>query len=232
VSAFYLYGIARPRELPQRFADEGIVALAQGDRAAIALAVEPRAVEASRRNLLAHADVVETLHGDGVVLPARFGTVLEDREAVNALLGLPEVEELLVRHERTSELRLKGAYDESVLATLPLGPAKDAYRREPTLDNGIALGEAVTAALAERRARDAERVLGRLAPLTTDVRASDVVGELDAFAFALLVARSAVDAASAALDELAAELSPPLRFTLVGPLPPYSFVDLRLPALA
>jgi Gas vesicle synthesis protein GvpL/GvpF len=30
-------------------------------------------------------------------------------------------------------------------------------------------------------------------------------------------------------DLLAAELSPPLRLELVGPLPPYSFVDLSLP---
>jgi hypothetical protein len=34
------------------------------------------------------------------------------------------------------------------------------------------------------------------------------------------------------LEELAARLSPPLHFKLVGPLPPYSFVRLALPAVA
>ena len=36
--------------------------------------------------------------------------------------------------------------------------------------------------------------------------------------------------ASKALDEISAELSPPLHFRLVGPLPPYSFVTVNLPA--
>ena len=57
-------------------------------------------------------------------------------------------------------------------------------------------------------------------------------GEFAAFDLALLVERNAVKPVETKLEELAARLSPPLHFKLVGPLPPYSFVRLALPAVA
>jgi hypothetical protein len=234
VSALYLYGITRARGLPERLVSAGVSCVESGGLAAIVSEVEPRPVEATRRNLLAHADVVEELHQEALVLPARFGIVLDDRDAVRGLLALPEIADLLERHAAASELRLKGIYDESVLAELAgaVADLRAAYRAAPTLDAGIALGEAVADALAARRTADAGRVLERLRPHILDARSSEAAGELDAFALALLVDRADVDAVSAALDDLAAALSPPLRFTLVGPLPPYSFVDLELRAAA
>jgi hypothetical protein len=190
-------------------------------------------VEATRRNLLAHADVVEQLHGEAVVLPARFGHVLENRDEAHELLALAEIEHLLERHERTCELTLKGTYEESVLAEIgaELQPLRDAYRTAPSVDAGIALGEAVGEGLAERRARDASRVLEGLRPLILDVVSSEPAGELAAFDLALLVERDGVEPVEARIEELAERLSPPLHFKLVGPLPPYSFVRLALPAV-
>lgn len=233
MTALYLYGITRPRAVPPRLREAGIRLVEADGRAAVVSDVEPRPVEATRRNLLAHADAVEELHAEGVVLPARFGLVLDGPDAVLRLLALPEIELLLEQHASTSELRLRGTYQEGVMAALgaSLGPVRDAYRATPSVENGIALGEAVAAALADRRARDARRVLDELTALLLDVRSSEVAGELDAFSLALLVERTATEAVSGALDAIAAELSPPLHFTLVGPLPPYDFVDIALPAL-
>jgi hypothetical protein len=234
VSRFYLYGLTRPRELPERLVQEGVSLLCADGRAAIVSPLGAGPVEATRHNLLAHADVVEELHATGPVRPARFGIALAHRDEVLQLLDLPEVERLLEAHRSTCELTLKGSYDEGVLREVAAGLAalREAYRRSPTLDNAVALGEAVTASLAERRRRDAALVLDRLEPLTLGVVADDPVGELDALDVSLLVERDRVDAVSSALDELATTLSPPLRFKLVGPLPPYSFVDLEPPVTA
>jgi hypothetical protein len=233
VSSFYLYGITRPRGVPGRLADAGIRLLEHDGRAAVVSEVEPRPVEATRRNLLAHADVVEELHEEGVVLPARFGIVLENRDAVVQLLGVPEIEQLLEQHATTSELRLKGRYDDTVMASLApaVTPLRDAYAAAPSVENGIALGEAVAAALADRRADDARRVVDAISPCVLETRANETAGELDAFSLALLVERGGADAVAAAVETVAADLSPPLHFDLVGPLPPYDFVDLALPAL-
>lgn len=234
MTTLYLYGITRPRELPKRLSAEGISLIAEEDRAAVVSQVEDGPVEATRRNLLAHADVVEQLHEESVVLPARFGYLLESRDEVLELLALPEIEHLLERHKTTCELTLKGTYEESVLAEVGAGlqPLRDAYRAAPSMDAGIALGEAVGQGLAERRERDASLVLDALHGVIVDVVVGEPAGEFAAFDLALLVERDGVVPIEAKLEELSARLSPPLHFKLVGPLPPYSFVRLAMPAVA
>jgi len=234
VSKLYLYGITRPREIPERLAGDGISLVTAGDRAAIVSELEDKPVEATRRNLLAHADVVEQLHDETGVLPARFGLVLESREEALELLGLPEIERLLGEHDHTCELTLKGTYEESVLAEIgtELRSLRDAYRAEPSVDASIALGEAVGQQLADRRARDESHVLEGLRPLILDLVSDEPAGELAAFNLALLVDRDRVKPVEARVEEIAARLSPPLHFKLVGPLPPYSFVRLAMPAVA
>ncbi len=234
MTGLYLYGVTRPREIPERLTALGIFLVESEGRAAIVSELDAAPVQANRRNLLAHADVVEELHEGGVVLPSRFGVVLDDREAALELLALPEVEALLERHREHSELTLKGTYEESVLAEVsaPLAPLQRAYQQAPSMENGIALGEAVSGALADRRARDAERVIAALRPHTVEIVASEPIGEYGALDLALLVRRDAVEHVEAALGEVSRELSPPLHLRLVGPLPPYSFVSLELPAYA
>jgi hypothetical protein len=235
VTKLYLYGVTRPREMSERLAEQGVF-LVSADRCAAIVSElqEDLPVEATRRNLLAHADVVEQLHEESVVLPARFGHVLESREEALDLLALPEIEEALERHERTCELTLKGKYEESVIAEIGDGlkSLRMAYRMEPSVEAGIALGEAVGQGLAERRDRDASIVLEGLGPLVLDAVVSEPAGELAAFDFALLVERDRAEAIGELLEELAARLSPPLHFKLVGPLPPYSFVRLAIPRVA
>jgi len=234
VSKLYLYGITRPREVPERLREQKIFLVEADERAAVVSELEEGPVEATRRNLLAHADVVEQLHEEAVVLPARFGYVLESQEGALELVALPEIEHLLELHEGTCELTLRGKYEESVLAEVGAGlqPLRDAYRVSPTVDAGIALGEAVGEALAARRAYDQSLVLDALGPLALDVVVGDPASELAAFDLALLVERGAVESVEKQVEELVSRLSPPLHFRLVGPLPPYSFVRLAMPAVA
>jgi hypothetical protein len=234
VSRLYLYGITRPGDVPQRLRDQGISLVAEDGRVAIVSELEEGPVEATRRNLLSHADVVEQLHEQAVVLPARFGYVLESRDEALELLGLPEIESLLERHERTCELTLKGTYEESVLAEIAAGlqPLREAYRAQPSVEVGIALGEAVGEGLTERRERDKSIVLDALSRLILDVVVGEAASELAAFDLSLLTERDRVGQIEARIEELGADLSPPLHFRLVGPLPPYSFVHFAMPAVA
>ena len=234
MSRLYLYGITRPRDVPERIRSQGISLVVDEGRAAVVSELGDGPIEATRRNLLAHADIVEQLHEETVVLPARFGYVLENREDALELLALPEIESLLERHERTCELTLRGTYEESVLAEIGAGlkSLRDAYAVAPSVDAGIALGEAVGEALHDRRARDASLVLDAVGPLVLEFVTGEPAGELAAFDLALLVERDRVEAIETRLEELAGRLSPPLHFKLVGPLPPYSFVRLALPVVA
>lgn len=234
MSKFYLYGITRPRKVPERLREQKVFLVEVEERAAVVSELGEGPVEATRRNLLAHADVVEQLHEEAVVLPARFGYVLESQEDALELLALPEIEHLLELHDGTCELTLRGKYEESVLAEVgsPLQPLRDAYRAAPSVEVGIALGEAVGEALAARRAFDRSLVLDGLRPLVLDVVEGEPAGEFAAFDLALLVERAQVEALEKQVEQLSSRLSPPLHFRLVGPLPPYSFVRLAMPAVA
>src|SRR5438874_1818515 len=101
-------------------------------------------------------ELVEELGEGGVVLPARFGIVVPNRAAVVELLRADELGRLLELHRDTAELTLKGSYEEVVFAEFAGGLARlrNAYRAAPTLENGLALGEAAAAALGTRRSRD------------------------------------------------------------------------------
>jgi hypothetical protein len=234
VSRLYLYGITRPRELPERLREQKIFLVETDERAAVVSELEDGPVEATRRNLLAHADVVEQLHEEAVVLPARFGYILESQNDALELLAMPEIEHLLELHQGTCELTLRGKYEESVLAEVgaAMQPLREAYRATPSVEAGIALGEAVGEALSVRRAYDLSLVLDGLRPLVLDVVESESAGEFAAFDLALLVERGGVEAVEKQVEELSSRLSPPLHFRLVGPLPPYSFVRLAMPAVA
>ena len=234
MSKLYLYGITRPREVPERLREQKVFLVEVDERAAVVSELGEGPVEATRRNLLAHADVVEQLHEEAVVLPARFGYVLESQQDALELLALPEIEHLLELHEGTCELTLRGKYEESVLAEVgsPLQPLRDAYRAAPSVEAGIALGEAVGEALGARRAFDRSLVLDGIRPLVLDVVEGEPAGEFAAFDLALLVERAQVEAVEKQVEELSSRLSPPLHFRLVGPLPPYSFVRLAMPVVA
>jgi hypothetical protein len=232
----YVYGIVRKGRLPQRLMRRGLRVVTSGDVAALVAALDQSLVEATRRNLLAHADVVEDAFAWTTILPMRFGVVADDAAAVREEILEPnrgELERLLDAHESTAELSLKAVYDESavlseIVASSPqLARLRERYRAAPTLAVGMELGEAVSAELGSRRDRDARRILDALFPLARDVRTGEVSAEAGVVNLAFLVDRSGVDAFDARVEELSSELSPPIHFKVVGPLPPYSFVQVQ-----
>ena len=237
----YVYGVVGETRLPKRLADRGLRLVPSGTVAALVAELPASPVTATRRNLLEHADIVEDAFGWTTILPMRFGVVLADEEAVREVLldaNAELLESLLERHSSTAELTLKATYEEDavladVVASSPrVARLRRRYRDAPSMEAGLNLGETVAAELGARRDRDASRVLDALAPLVLDVRAGEVSLENGVVNLAFLVERDRVDDIEAELEKLSAELSPPVHFKLVGPLPPYSFVDVPLAVAA
>ena len=236
-----VYGVVGETRLPKRLADRGLRLVPSGTVAALVAELPASPVTATRRNLLEHADIVEDAFGWTTILPMRFGVVLADEEAVREVLldaNAELLESLLERHGSTAELTLKATYEEDavladVVASSPrVARLRRRYRDAPSMEAGLNLGETVAAELGARRDRDASRVLDALAPLALDVRAGEVSLENGVVNLAFLVERDRVDDIEAELEKLSAELSPPVHFKLVGPLPPYSFVDVPLAVAA
>ncbi|HEX6490565.1 MAG TPA: GvpL/GvpF family gas vesicle protein [Gaiellaceae bacterium] len=240
-NAVCAYGVVAKRKLPSRLARRGIRLVGHGSVAALVARVSAEPQRATRRALLDHAEIVEDAYSWTTILPLRFGSVFPDEAAVRELLLEPNAdlfEQLLERHAGVAELTLKASYDqEALLAELVasgpgLGRLRERYRSQPTLENGIALGEKTAALLEARRDRDADRILRTIEPLALDLRVGDVGLEGGVVNLAVLVERSRVGEVEDWLEALSRDLSPPIRFRLVGPLPPYSFIDVPVAVAA
>jgi hypothetical protein len=91
----------------------------------------------------------------------------------------------------------------------------------------MALGEAVSRALADRRNRDADEIVAELSSLAREVVVEERVAEYELVRAAFLVDRPAVGELETRAEQLAERHSGVVRFKLTGPLPPHHFVSER-----
>jgi Gas vesicle synthesis protein GvpL/GvpF len=239
----YLYGITTapgPEAVDEPGVERGEVRAATAGRlSAMVSRVATVPVPAGRENLTAHSKVLESIHARCTVIPARFGTVFPDEQALIAELldaRRSELEQLLNDLEGRSELTVKAFYEqESVLREIvahepSIRALRDELRRpgasEPYLAN-VRLGEMVAAALACKRDADAQRVLAPLRPLAEDVRVGDAAVEGIVVNASFLVERHRLTEFDAAVASLGEELGDRMVMKYVGPLPPYSFADVE-----
>jgi hypothetical protein len=206
--------------------------------AALVSSVPTERLRVRRSDLHAHLRALERVFEQTTVLPCRFGTVLPSEDDVRRHLldaRRDELRHLLETLAGHGQMNVKAVYDEAevlreVVASEP-GIARARERARGLGDaayyENIRLGELVTAQLTARRADDAGRIHGRLAPLAADVvadaRDADALLVLKA---SFLVARKLLDQFDRELESLATEEAPTVRFEVVGPLPPTAFVSL------
>jgi gas vesicle protein GvpL/GvpF len=243
----YLYAIARG-PLPASFSTQAVAnpgaeirAVRVDDLAAIVSDVATTPVEATRNDVLAHSDALQELLATApAVVPLRFGTVFPDDAAMRTELLESRAEELhsLLRFvENRVELRVKAFYveDRVLREIVDQHPRIAALQRrtrslpeDATYYERIELGELVASALGAARARDAEAIFARLAPLAVDRLAEEEPHEWAVLAASFLVERRAVPDFDAAVGTLADELHERIELRYVGPLPAYSFVEVLL----
>lgn len=192
---------------------------------------------AGRKDLLAHAHVLEGFADTENVLPMRFGVVMpsddvvrqellkDDHESLSDLLatfdGLIQLtvqafhhEEAALREVLRRHPRLQRARDQ--LRSLPEGAAPD---RE------MELGRAVADALEDLKEDDRATIVNRLAGVSRAVSENDVAGLHEVANVAFLVERADRESFDAAVTALSRELEQRVRFRYVGPQPPYAFLD-------
>jgi hypothetical protein len=238
----YVYGVVPAREEPH-VRTEGVaggpVTLVAEDRlAALTSDVPGTELRSGREELTTHARILEEALEGGVVLPMRFGIVMEGEESVRRDLLARHHDELLAQIEELEgkvELNVKGIYEEDVLmrevieSDTEIARLRESLQGQPedaTYYERIRLGEMVAEAVDARRNQDSERILARLSPLAISVDRGDPVHERMAINASFLVEQSKVDAFDEAVDQLGGEEAGRIRFKYTGPLPPHSFVDL------
>jgi hypothetical protein len=239
----YVYGVVSA-ETTLEVADPGVagerIELVAHDGVAAVISAFPAAdPRVRRRDLDAHLRTIERIFEQTTVAPCAFGTVIASRRDVQErFLGPrgPELRRLLAKLEGHVQMNVKAEYDEDAVLREVASQDRDvAAARERAKALGAAayyenirLGELVSAAVADRRARDGERIGARLSPLAADSAADPADGdELLVFKASFLVGRERLADFDAALDELAADEGGRIRFDAIGPLPPTAFARVE-----
>lgn len=120
----YAYAVVRGDASPPArhgVLDAPVATVSDGDVAVLVSRLKNDRVRAKRRDLLAHSDVLQEAHGNGVVLPLRFGMLFDSEDQLRERLIGPRRDELLSlldEFDGVAEMRVRATYhdQESVLA--------------------------------------------------------------------------------------------------------------------
>lgn len=242
----YVYGIIRTQDA-EEFEIEGLgpqgakpQSYPLGD--GLAMVTTPYKgdqIRPSRRNMLTHTRVLEHVMLQHDVLPMRFGTVLPASHEGKAILhaNKDQFAAAFDTVEGCRELSLKTywrdgiAFQEVIEADDALRAARDALAaRDPAQSHyeRIELGKKIEAAIADKRVREAKELRMRLQHLCRDMVEGAVNDDVMIANFSFLAdggQEAALDDAVNMLDDVHGAR---LTFRYVGPMPAFSFVELKI----
>jgi hypothetical protein len=195
-------------------------------------------VELKKDAALAHERVLEHAMESATILPFAFGHIVPSEDALR--------DELLSRHTDRLHAQLDtldGKIEVNVKAFwLNLGAVlqriaeKDEElvrlkaKKRLTRDEQIRAGERATKALEAMRTTFAEDMITRVADCTVDhatrARFSDAMITNHAF----LIPRSKLSEFDEHVNAMAASIDDSIKLSYIGPVPPFTFVDLRMEA--
>jgi hypothetical protein len=197
-------------------------------------------IDLSRENLLDHQRVLDAVLTRSDVLPFSFGTVAaSDDEVCEVLLrdAHDALREELDYVRGCVELEVKVFWDEERLfaeiarENEEVRALRDALRRQPgDAQDQVALGQLTEAEITLKSEWEAEGVLDVLEQHAVELLVSPNLKDTMLLNAAFLVERAREPEFDGAVARLAEAHAGRLIFNYVGPLPPYSFINLAFKA--
>ena len=241
MDALYVYGYMRAVDAPPELGGGvgeppgAVVAVAEGEIAALVTEVGDAGIAPRRANLMAHADVLRRALESGPVLPLKFGVILPGEPAVRNELNTraAELARLLDALQDRLEMSVSALYREEVVLreVLSENPAvADAQRgiqgrpEAATHFQRIRLGELVAQAVEAKREADGGAILRELEAHAVAVATDAPMHERMVVNAAFLVERDKLEEFDSAVERVSRERAPRMQFKLLGPHPPHSFV--------
>lgn len=209
-----------------------------GDLVAVVSDVPEQRIDVSRDNLLYHQRVLEEVLSRSDVLPFSFGAVAASDEEVREVLlhnGYDALREQLEYVRGCVELEVKVFWDQERLFAEIVDENEDVRALRDTitlLPDGaaaaekITLGELTEAEIELKSAWEADGVLDVLEGHAVELLVSPNLSDTMLLNAAFLVERAREPEFDDAVAALAEAHAGRLVFNYVGPLPPYSFINL------
>jgi hypothetical protein len=239
--ATYVYGIVEPKARAPKasgIAGAPLAVIAGEGASALVSDVPDGKVRMGRHEVLAHAEVLDKAMAHGTVLPMRFGVVMDNPDDVRLELLDRYGEDLRIQLSELAgkvEVNVRATYEEDALFKEvvrddpEIAGLREAVRgrsQDATYYERIRLGELVAAAVERRREHDAAGIVDALSRETLAVQIDAPAHERVVVSASFLVDRARIDAFDQLLEEVARERAGHMRFKLIGPRAPHSFVEL------
>lgn len=188
----------------------------------------------SREVMLCHEEVLEKVMQDYTILPVRFYTIAPNAEEIRRLLRTryTEFKTLLRELDNKVEVGLKAYWKDMSQVLLKLLKHAPPKQRPTTsgqarLVTGVAQAERGSrSVLEERPAQMRELLLKSLKPLAVGVRLNNTYGENMILNASVFVDRSREKELDTLVERLSTQYAEDVEFQYVGPIPPYSFVNI------
>jgi len=225
---------------PMGIGDRGdeVTTIPCGDLSAVISSVSMSKYVVSRETMMAHEKVLEQVMKDCTVLPVRFYTVAPSADEIRSLLGRrhAEFKNLLRYLDNRVELGLKALWkdmppvfqeiigENDELKALQ-GKIAATFSGEAEAE-GKALTAGVKSRLQEKKDKEAEGLLDPLKKISVDVHYNKTHGDDMICNAAFLVDRRWEKDFDIRVEELTEAHNDRIRFIYVGPVPPYSFVNI------
>lgn len=242
----YLYGFTDRTFQPSadlrglRGAPVGVIAC--GDLAAVVSPHPVQRLPPARANVEPHHRVVRQVSSQAPLVPAAFGHVGENPDAILGVMRghYQEIRAELGRLAHKCEMGLRvvwnveNIFNHLVSTCRELRDARDRSMRGrvPSMNDKLQLGALVEAALNSERQRLTPLILASLDAVVGDVVHNPPRDEKTICHVALLVERARAAEFEAAIAHLATLFDASIGIEYSGPWPPYSFVRLRLQSSA
>ena len=197
--------------------------------------------ESTRKDMMAHERVIETVMMEFTLLPVRFGTVTDSASPTQDIQKLlrsrfEEFHRLLGDMEGKVELGLKAfwrdekaVFEEVIAENAEIRKLRNALSGkspEATHFDRVRLGEMVKEALNRKRTKEAAHILLPLRRVAHSVQENEVLADRIVVNAAFLVDKAREPEFDQAVSKLDEQLGQRVALKYVGPAPPYNFVNI------
>jgi hypothetical protein len=243
----YIYGII---EEPQsrRFdfpgvGDAEVYTINYQKLAAIVSDTQLQEIDPTRKNVLAHTTVQDTLLKEHELLPMGFGMIASNESEVRGLLE-GNYEGLIEELKRLSgriEVELKVFWDQEAMMKELQGESEELTKLKAKINAAsspivtqsllVEAGKQVEQIALNWKTKYAQRTYAALKELSVDARLNEPVGVKNILNASFLIDRPKESKFQEEVYKLDSKYQNKVNFKYVGPLPPYSFVNLKLEPL-
>jgi hypothetical protein len=242
--AKYIYGIIgefQPRTFDFCGVENAVVyTIIHQELAVVVSDTEPKEIDPTRKNVLAHTVVQDKLLKEFDILPMGFGIIAGSADEVRRLLekNYQRFVSELKRLSGKIEAELKVFWDPEAMLKELQGKNHELARVKAKINGASSPAEAQRLLLeagmqVERFAqiwkiKYAEQIYAVLSTLSFDARLNNPLGVKNILNASFLIEKSRESEFQQAVCRLDSEYQGKINFKYVGPLPPYNFISLKL----